>query len=94
MRYFVTSEYGAKNGRPHYHMILFGFPFTGKMAGDLLAECWQNGFVQAHPLTIKEIAYVCKYMYEKVCVPRFFGMKRSTNLLCFVLGILVLALDL
>ena len=47
MRYFVTSEYGAKNGRPHYHMILFGFPFTGKMAGDLLAECWQNGFVQA-----------------------------------------------
>lgn len=56
-------------------MILFGFPFTGKMAGDLLAECWQNGFVQAHPLTIKEIAYVCKYMYEKVCVPRFFGMK-------------------
>ena len=69
MRYFVTSEYGAKNGRPHYHMILFGFPFTGKMAGDLLAECWQNGFVQAHPLTIKEIAYVCKYMYEKSMCP-------------------------
>lgn len=69
MRYFVTSEYGAKNGRPHYHMILFGFPFTGKMAGDLLAECWQNGFVQAHSLTIKEIAYVCKYMYEKSMCP-------------------------
>lgn len=69
MRYFVTSEYGAQGGRPHYHMILFGFPFTGKKAGDLLCECWQNGFVQAHPLTVKEVAYVCKYMYEKSMVP-------------------------
>lgn len=68
-RYFVTSEYGSKGARPHYHMILFGFPYTGKLAGDLLAECWQNGFVQAHPLTVKEIAYVCKYMYEKSMVP-------------------------
>ncbi|MCS2858558.1 hypothetical protein NXV76_22250, partial [Parabacteroides distasonis] len=50
-------------------MILFGFPFTGKQGGDLLAECWKNGFVQAHPLTTKEIAYVTKYMYEKSMVP-------------------------
>lgn len=70
-RYFVTSEYGTQNGRPHYHMILFGFPYTGKVAGDLLAESWQNGFVQAHPLTVKEISYVCKYMYEKSIIPSY-----------------------
>lgn len=69
LRYFVTSEYGTQGGRPHYHMILFGFPFSGKLAGDLLAESWKNGFVQAHPLTTKEISYVCKYMYEKSAIP-------------------------
>lgn len=69
IRFFLTSEYGTENGRPHYHMILFGFPFTGKKAGDLLAECWQQGFVQAHPLTQREISYTCKYMYEKSAIP-------------------------
>ena len=69
IRYFLTSEYGTQGGRPHYHMILFGFPFTGKKAGDLLAECWQQGFVQAHPLTQREISYTCKYMYEKSTIP-------------------------
>lgn len=31
LRYFLTSEYGSQGGRPHYHMILFGFPLLVSM---------------------------------------------------------------
>lgn len=28
--YFMCGEYGAQNGRPHYHAIIFGFDFRGQ----------------------------------------------------------------
>lgn len=28
IRYFVASEYGAKRGRPHYHLIIYGLPVS------------------------------------------------------------------
>ena len=29
LRYFISSEYGDKTGRPHLHFIIFGLPFIG-----------------------------------------------------------------
>lgn len=28
IRYFVASEYGARRGRPHYHLIIYGLPVS------------------------------------------------------------------
>lgn len=68
-RYFCVSEYGSDTARPHYHMILFGFPFGIKKSTDVLFDAWQNGFVKVELLRDSSISYVVKYMYENSFVP-------------------------
>lgn len=67
-RYFLTSEYGPRTCRPHYHMIVFGL-----LRVDLLQfiQDWQSryGFVHAKDVKgtcVKVARYVAKYCSKGV----------------------------
>lgn len=69
IRYFITSEYGPKTQRPHYHGLIFNLPYTRiedqvKLT-NILRTCWQNGFVTVGTVTEASIAYVTKYVLTK-----------------------------
>lgn len=67
LRYFLTGEYGAITGRPHYHALLFNCRFPDeKPAGKLLtsataAEVWGKGEVRLGSVTKASALYVAKY---------------------------------
>jgi len=60
VRFFGCGEYGEKNKRPHYHVILFG-----TSARDIITSCWSLGRVQVDTLTPAAIAYVAGYTNKK-----------------------------
>lgn len=58
IRYFVSSEYGGKNGRPHYHCILFN---AQKKTIAKLHGLWPLGNIKVQRVTSASIGYVCGY---------------------------------
>lgn len=72
------GEYGEKKGRPHYHMIIWGWTpgdlkkFKKNKNGDWLytsattEKLWGKGFIVAGKITPKSIAYVARYTRKKV----------------------------
>nr|AVQ10207.1 replication protein VP4 [Gokushovirinae environmental samples] len=80
-RFYMCGEYGEKNRRPHYHMILYGMDFPDKRfykkAGEStlytsveLSEIWQNGFVVIGDVTFESCAYVARYVVDKMTGPK------------------------
>lgn len=77
IRYFHCGEYGDKNGRPHYHAILFGIDFEDKelfqvrdeirlYVSESLAELWPYGFSTIGEVTFESCAYVARYVTKKI----------------------------
>ena len=78
IRYFACGEYGTNTFRPHYHAILYGFPWTDlhpigrSKSGFPLFECltlgkiWGNGYVTVSPVTWETCAYTARYVMKKV----------------------------
>lgn len=75
-RYYYAGEYGSKSGRPHYHMILFGFEFDDlelykrTSFGDLktsqfLEKTWGKGFCTIAECTYETAAYTARYVMKK-----------------------------
>lgn len=77
-RRFITwgcAEYGEKGGRPHYHIILFGYDFRDKepyghepgyYTSDILTQIWGKGQTQIMDLTFESAAYVARYITKKL----------------------------
>lgn len=80
LRYFACGEYGAKYGRPHYHMAVFNLDATqwgdikligNNHQGDALfsskeiERLWGKGFVTIGELTPQSAAYIARYMLKK-----------------------------
>lgn len=63
IRYFAVGEYGEKTGRPHYHAIVFGMPFT---AVKVCEKAWPLGFVFLGEVTPASAAYVTGYVSKKM----------------------------
>jgi len=63
LKYFTCGEYGTKNGRPHYHQILFNAD------PDTIHDAWQYGNIHIGAVTGGSIAYVLKYMMKESKVP-------------------------
>lgn len=77
IRYFGSGEYGEKGGRPHYHIIIFGWcPTDLKFfkhdkrgnpiyLSNSLATIWGKGFVSVGiDLSQKTVMYCAKYLQK------------------------------
>lgn len=80
LRFFAAGEYGDALQRPHYHVILFGYPGCpyGKSryedgrtidccySCDLVRDSWGKGIVQCEPLAPAHIRYTAGYVLKKM----------------------------
>lgn len=77
IRFFHCGEYGAKEGRPHYHALLFGFDFTDKYQvavrkgfpvwrSGVLESLWPFGTSEIGSVTFESASYVARYIMGKI----------------------------
>ncbi len=78
IRFFACGEYGDKNQRPHYHLIIFNYdfsddrqllrqtPYGSLYISDFLFSLWPYGFHTIGNVTFKSCAYVARYVTKKV----------------------------
>lgn len=59
IKYYVSGEYGEKNGRPHYHAIMFGIG-PGNRAD--LEKAWPFGYVDVGTVTFESARYTANYV--------------------------------
>lgn len=72
LRFFAVGEYGSQTLRPHYHMLLFGYP-KGCNLGDVISRYWGQGFVKVGSVTGASINYCTKYVLIGGIDADFFG---------------------
>lgn len=80
LRFFACGEYGENLSRPHYHVILFGYPGCSYgrsryedgrtidccASCDLIRDTWGKGIIQSEPLAGAHIRYVAGYVLKKM----------------------------
>lgn len=73
IRYDMVGEYGGKYGRPHYHLIIFGwFPKDARVIknkgryneymSDFITECWNKGRCTIGKVNNYVATYITKYI--------------------------------
>lgn len=71
-RYILCGEYGARTGRAHYHLIIFGRKFVDSFVNDdytfcasrVISECWPYGHITVDDVCSERLAYVCGYQIK------------------------------
>lgn len=72
IRYFGISEYGPTTLRPHYHIILFGWP-PGYDPYSILLDVWGRADnITVTVLQDAQIMYCCRYHTDKGFTPSGF----------------------
>lgn len=67
IRFFASGEYGEKNGRPHYHAIIYGLNAELLATRSLIENTWDQGDArQTVSLTPAAIAYTAGYVAKKI----------------------------
>lgn len=78
VRFFACGEYGSKGGRPHYHLLLFGWSPSDRRLwrrsgsghlvyrSALLEEIWPFGHCEVGDVTQQSAGYVARYALKKV----------------------------
>jgi len=81
VRFFCGGEYGEKDSRPHFHVLLFGYRpddlvrvGSGSLGDALfdsasLARLWGKGFVSVGRVSYKSAGYVARYVMKKQLGP-------------------------
>lgn len=75
--FFYCGEYGERNKRPHYHIIVFGWSPDDLMVSFnengssfvkslSLARLWRYGFVSVGKLTFQSASYTARYALKKI----------------------------
>lgn len=81
LRFFGCGEYGDKNGRPHYHIIIFNYrPPDTKLfqrketynyyTSELITQTWDKGNVIIGDVSFDSCAYVARYCLKKITGPK------------------------
>lgn len=60
-KYFIVSELGPKEKRPHYHGLFFS---NEKIKADDIQKKWNKGFTSSYPATPGAMRYVTKYILK------------------------------
>lgn len=79
VRYLACGEYGSLNGRPHYHLCLFGYcpddlidtsgyGISKYYYSQKIHKLWPFGFHTIGELNEKSAAYVARYTVKKAAV--------------------------
>lgn len=79
IRFYGVGEYGDKTERPHYHVLLFGYPpclnggtqYSAVRTSccsscDLIRSVWGFGHVGLGSVTHNSVRYVCSYMTKNM----------------------------
>lgn len=78
VRFFGVGEYGDENGRPHYHVLLFGLDFSAdrtKWAKRDGFQTWRSATLERHwpfgqseigTVTPESAGYVARYCVKKI----------------------------
>lgn len=78
IRYFAVGEYGERNGRPHYHIIIFGHRFDDCVlsrvtsdnhycfTSETLKTLWPFGLHEIGTVTAASGGYVARYSLKKI----------------------------
>lgn len=77
VRYLLCGEYGERKGRPHFHVLLFGYEFPDrrpwrKLRGnqlyrsELLEEVWTEGSAEIGSVSYQSARYVGGYVVKKL----------------------------
>jgi len=78
VRFYMCGEYGERDGRPHYHALLFNVHFADQRffkvspsgsklyISDKLDELWGLGHCFVGAVSFQSAAYVARYVMKKV----------------------------
>lgn len=80
IRFFGCGEYGSKGGRPHYHIIIFGWTPSDLVTffrrddhyvykSKFVSDIWKRGFVTVEEVTFQSAKYCAKYLQKLNVVP-------------------------
>lgn len=88
LRFFAVGEYGMGSERPHYHVILYGYPTCLKGRSsytrrrkkcceqcDRVQETWKLGNVFLGTVTVESASYVASYTTKGWTNPKHEGLR-------------------
>lgn len=71
LKYYAVGEYGTKNLRPHYHIILFNLsPSTALRSNMVAKRIWKKGNVDIAKANIRTINYTVGYVMQGRWTPK------------------------
>ena len=65
-KHYAVGEYGDKNGRPHYHIILFLGAMNLLEICGRVNDCWTYGIAQTEECGIGAYGYVAGYIIGNI----------------------------
>ena len=99
IKYFACGEYGSKNYRPHFHLIIFGYDFEDKYLwsrsgrnhviyrSNKLETIWKFGYCTVQEVTTNSCAYCALYSSpQKHEMPKLLQAYPEFNLMSKNLG--------
>ena len=89
LSFYHCGEYGEKQGRPHYHAIIFNHQFSDLIpiprkkdlhTSEILKTLWGKGHVSVGSVTFESASYVASYVQKKINGPKAEAINMSNGL--------------